>query len=192
MTDIAKLWSQTYSGVKFHAWEPRAEMLSLLDIAMGLRETRFAQQTLGVQTYTVAQHSVLCSRIAAPEHKLAALMHDAHEFIFKDIPSPIKRHPCMAGYVAACDVLQNVINEWCGLPKDAHLHAEVHRVDLTLLATEKRDLMGPSPEEWFPMPDPMPKQIVAWSAEYAADEWMDRFYALVDPLVGERIRCHSP
>ncbi len=58
------------------------------DIAHSLaRQIRFNGHT--DQPYTVAQHSVICGLKAPVEHSLAALLHDAHEYIIGDIPSPV-------------------------------------------------------------------------------------------------------
>lgn len=38
--------------------------------------------------YSVAQHSVLCSKVAPKGFELAALLHDAHEYILGDIAGP--------------------------------------------------------------------------------------------------------
>lgn len=41
--------------------------------------------------YSVAEHSVKCSYLVEPQYSLEALLHDAHECIINDIPSPVKR-----------------------------------------------------------------------------------------------------
>lgn len=58
--------------------------------------------------YSVGQHSLLCMMAAAkqPEHntrdaalwQLAHLLHDAGEYVFNDVASPVKRDPRMAWY----------------------------------------------------------------------------------------------
>jgi hypothetical protein len=45
-----------------------------------------------------------------------------------------------------------------GLPEA--LAPIVKRADLVLLATEKRDLMGPEPRPWRPLPEPLAERIV--------------------------------
>lgn len=53
--------------------------------------------------YSVAQHSVLVSRMMAeygPRMALAGLLHDAGEYVFNDLASPVKHDPRMAWYSA--------------------------------------------------------------------------------------------
>lgn len=69
--------------------------ISAEDIAYSLAgQTRFNGNTRPL--YSVAQHSVLCSWVAPDACKLAALLHDAHEYVLGDITGPaqlyIERH----------------------------------------------------------------------------------------------------
>lgn len=41
--------------------------------------------------YSVAEHSVKCSYLVEPQYSLEALLHDAHECVINDIPSPVKK-----------------------------------------------------------------------------------------------------
>ena len=58
------------------------------------KEQRFGGATRDF--YSVAQHAVLVSRVvekmAGPFEALYALHHDDHEFLLKDIPSPLKNY----------------------------------------------------------------------------------------------------
>ena len=80
----------TYSGKLIDVKKPDPELINILDIARGLsRQFRF--NGLTVAPYTVAQHSVIVSRICKnPKAQLLALMHDASEAYLHDIPAPIK------------------------------------------------------------------------------------------------------
>lgn len=87
----------TVSGLWVDAAAPDPKTISIHDIANGLAlSNRFAGQT--PVPYSVAQHSVLCARVAPDELRLEALMHDAAEAYLPDIPRPIKYMPELAGY----------------------------------------------------------------------------------------------
>lgn len=175
-------WIQTYTGRKLYPWDPRPEELEIVDIAYGLRDPRFGCHTKGAEIYTVAEHCVRVSYLVddhEPWQALAALLHDAHEFVFKDMPAPVKRHPAMAGYRAGCEKLQRVINVWAGLYYDCHRGQAVKLADLTMLATERRDLMAEAPEEWGPLPAPLPTTLgTPWSPANAAERFLERYREL--------------
>lgn len=86
---------RTYSGVYFNLECPQHTDVFVMDIAVALaRECRFNNATQ--KMYSVAEHSVWCALRAQEKYpsrkRLAfeALLHDAHEYIWKDIPSPMK------------------------------------------------------------------------------------------------------
>jgi hypothetical protein len=96
---------QTFSGIAFDLDPPNPDSVRLIDIAHGLaHQCRFAGQC--AKFYSIAQHSVLVSRIVAkaiaampadrltPAEKascaLSALLHDAGEAYTCDVPNPVK------------------------------------------------------------------------------------------------------
>ena len=86
---------RTYCGVYFNLKKPQATDVYVMDIAVSLaRECRFINATK--QPYSVAEHSVWCALRAEekyPDNKrlpFACLLHDAHEYIWRDMPTPIK------------------------------------------------------------------------------------------------------
>lgn len=85
---------KTYTGLDFDPEAPQASQISIEDIAQGLSmQARFCGQL--EQFYSVAEHSVMVSRILRtdlghPELALHGLLHDAHEAYTSDIPSPVK------------------------------------------------------------------------------------------------------
>ena len=85
----------TVTGARIDMMQPDPFSFRIYDIAHGLsREGRFSNQTDAV--YSVGQHSLLVEQILAQhvEHGrdktllLMALLHDAHEFITRDISTP--------------------------------------------------------------------------------------------------------
>ena len=80
----------TWSGRQIDFVDPSPDDVHIVDIATALsRECRYAGHAS--HFYSVAQHSVLCSRIVLPELAIEALLHDAAEAYIKDIPTPLKR-----------------------------------------------------------------------------------------------------
>lgn len=154
------------------------------DIALGLARTaRFNGQT--THFYSVAQHSVLVSRRVAeltddPEIILKGLCHDMSESFTGDLISPLKA--LMPKFKELERKIEDYINDSLGL---AHVdYSLIKRADLELLATEKRDLMPNSKEDWKIIEgiDPLPYEIKALSPDDAFDEFIrefDRVNALV-------------
>lgn len=136
-------WILTNSGKRFDLIDPQPDMIDLCDIAHALaNECRFAGHSR--YFYSVAQHSVLASRIVPAEHAFEALLHDATEAYLKDIPRPLKH--LLPDYRAIEQRVNSAIRARFGLP--ATQSAPVSDADITLLATERRDLMPNDDGEW--------------------------------------------
>jgi len=86
------------SGRRLDLLNPSTEDIEAEDIAHGLsRVARWNGQTKGPHAFSVAQHSLLVEEIfctlapSAPhEDRLAALLHDAPEYVVGDMISPFK------------------------------------------------------------------------------------------------------
>ena len=86
------------SGRRLDLLDPSPLDIEIEDIAHGLaRVARWNGQTGGRHIFSVAQHSVLVERLVgalmpeAPQRwRLAALLHDAPEYVIGDIISPFK------------------------------------------------------------------------------------------------------
>lgn len=157
-------WLQTYTGKTFFPGNPCPEDIDIIDIAVGLsRENRYNGHTK--KPYNVAQHSIMVSRLVPPEYELWGLLHDASEAYIKDLTYSIKS--MLPEYKAIEKRILRVIIEKYGLEwpeppcvKDA---------DMIVLATEKRDLLGPSPRAWRDLPEPMTDTLVPlepWPSAY--------------------------
>ncbi|MGL3709475.1 HD family hydrolase [Leptospirillum ferriphilum] len=170
-------WILTHSGRHVELPDPDPEEIVIEDIARGLsRECRFSGQCQDF--YSVAQHSVLASRIVEKGYALEALLHDAAEAYLRDIPQPLKR--LMPEYSRIERKFDQVIRHRFGLPDK--MSAFVHQADRVLLATEKRDLMAHDPWPW-PILDgiePLPDRIVPWSGEIAMKLFLYRFEELME------------
>jgi len=86
------------SGRRLDLLDPAPKDIELEDIAHGLaRVARWNGQTVGVHAFSVAQHALLVEEIATAIHpdltsrwRLAALLHDAPEYVIGDLISPFK------------------------------------------------------------------------------------------------------
>lgn len=80
---------RTFTGKWVNVFAPTKEMFCIEDVAHALsHQCRFGGHL--PKFYSVAQHSVMCSRLVKVGHKKPALMHDCSEAFLLDIPRPIK------------------------------------------------------------------------------------------------------
>ena len=84
------------SGRRLDLLDPTPVDIEIEDIAHGLAfVARWNGQTRGDWPYSVAEHSLLVEQIfartaASPRWRLAALLHDAPEYVIGDMISPVK------------------------------------------------------------------------------------------------------
>jgi 5'-deoxynucleotidase YfbR-like HD superfamily hydrolase len=170
-------WIQTYTCHRFDLANPRAEDVDILDIAHALSlQCRFNGHCR--RFYSVAQHSVLVSRLVPKEHAFPALMHDSPEAYVSDVPSPLKRAPFMADYGQCEHGVMGAIAERFGF--SVPLDESVKTADLLALATEARDLMGVcDPKERWGLPCyPHYEYIHPLTPEQAEAAFLERFIEL--------------
>jgi len=131
-------WITTATGRRVDYVRVGPEDIDIEDIATALsRECRFAGHCK--HFYSVAQHSVLVSRLVPEELALEGLLHDASEAYLKDIPSPLKS--LLPDYREIEARFDRAIRRRFGLPETPS--PEIKRADLVLLATERRQLHRP-------------------------------------------------
>ena len=92
-----RAWQRMLSGRRLDLIDPSPVDVEIADIAHGLaRVARWNGQTRGPEIFSVAQHSLLVEALfaAQPEStasmRLAALLHDAPEYVIGDMISPFK------------------------------------------------------------------------------------------------------
>lgn len=98
--DIAmtRAWQRMLSGRRLDLLDPAPADIEIADIAHGLaRVARWNGQTTGDHAFSVAQHVVVVEDIACALNagwprpwRLAALLHDAPEYVIGDLISPFK------------------------------------------------------------------------------------------------------
>ena len=118
-----RAWQRMLSGRRLDLLDPSPLDIELSDIAHGLaRVARWNGQTQGDHAFSVAQHSLLVAEIldrvepvVTPQMRLAALLHDAPEYVIGDMISPFKA--VVGGtYKAVEKRLQTAIHLRFGLP----------------------------------------------------------------------------
>ncbi len=98
MATQPRAWQRMLSGRRLDLLDPTPVDIEIEDIAHGLAfVARWNGQTQGDFAYSVAEHSLLVEEIygriapkATPLWRLAALLHDAPEYVIGDMISPVK------------------------------------------------------------------------------------------------------
>ncbi len=92
-----RAWQRMLSGRRLDLLDPTPMDIEVADIAHGLAfVARWNGQTRGDYPYSVAEHSLLVEQIftrqtgLAAKWQLAALLHDAPEYVIGDMISPVK------------------------------------------------------------------------------------------------------
>jgi len=118
-----RAWQRMLSGRRLDLLDPSPMDIEIEDIAHGLaRVARWNGQTVGEHGFSVAQHSLVVEEISAhiapglePRWRLAALLHDAPEYVIGDMISPFKAALGL-NYRAFEDRLEAAIHIRFGLP----------------------------------------------------------------------------
>jgi hypothetical protein len=139
------------SGRRLDLLDPSPLDVEIEDIAHGLsRVARWNGQTAGPIAYTVAQHSVLVEQLVAkldpdiPQRwRLAALLHDAPEYVIGDMITPFKAI-IGPGYKEIDARLIHAIHIRFGLPGalPAKIEALIKRADRISAYLEATQLAG--------------------------------------------------
>ncbi|MDP7150112.1 MAG: HD family hydrolase [Paracoccaceae bacterium] len=98
MPPSPRAWQKMLSGRRLDLLDPTPMDIEIEDIAHGLSfVARWNGQTLGDYPYSVAEHSLLVENIytrmnpkTPVKWQLAALLHDAPEYVIGDMISPVK------------------------------------------------------------------------------------------------------
>jgi 5'-deoxynucleotidase YfbR-like HD superfamily hydrolase len=190
-----RVWQRMLSGRRLDLLDPSPLDIEIADIAHGLaRVARWNGQTSGAHIFSVAQHTLLVEAVMREQTprvdaslRLAALLHDAPEYVIGDMISPFK---AVLGedYKAVEKRLLAAIHIRFGLPavlapdivrqiKDADRGAAY--LEATQLAgfaeAEAKRLFGRDPA--LP-PATLQDYLTPWSAAKAEKRFLTRFKAL--------------
>ncbi len=188
--ETPRAWQRMLSGRRLDLLNPSPLDIELEDIAHGLaRVARWNGQTIGPSIFSVAQHSLLVEAIfsadgkATREEQLAALLHDAPEYVVGDMISPFKA--VMGGdYKAVEHRLLSAIYLRFGLK--AHvpqaLMKRIKQADQIAAYLEATQLAGFDEDEavrLFGQPPVILADytllITPWTADEAKARFMERF-----------------
>ena len=190
-----RAWQRMLSGRRLDLLDPSPLDIEVADIAHGLaRVARWNGQTQGANIYSVAQHSLLVETIArqrvrlSQPHRLAALLHDAPEYVIGDMISPFKSVLGDA-YKSVEARLMAAIHLRFGLPAvlPASLLASIKAADRAAAYLEATQLAGfakPEAVRFFGSPPRLSAALerdylTPWPAEIAQTRYLERFGRLV-------------
>lgn len=179
------------SGRRLDLLDPSPFDIEIEDIAHGLaRVARWNGQTTGEHAFSVAQHSVVVEEIVAhmrpdiaPKWRLAALLHDASEYVIGDMISPFKS-ALGFNYKAFEARLESAIHLRFGLPpkSPATIKALIKKADRACAYFEATQLAGFEREEslrLFGAPPPAYDLIIEpQPAAQAQARYLDRYRVL--------------
>ncbi len=190
-----RAWQRMLSGRRLDLLDPSPLDIEITDIAHGLaRVARWNGQTLGAHIFSVAQHTLLVEAVMREQSprvdrslRLAALLHDAPEYVIGDMISPFKA--VLGGdYKSVEKRLLAAIHIRFGLPpilspdidrqiKDADRGAAyLEATELAGFASaEAKRLFGRDPG----LPDATRRDyLTPWTAAKAEKRFLERFKTL--------------
>lgn len=187
------------SGRRLDLLDPSPDDIEIEDIAHGLaRVARWNGQTVGEHAFSVAQHALVVEDIALahnpawePRWRLAALLHDAPEYVVGDLISPFKTAIGL-DYKALELRLLAAIHRRFGLPEHlpSAVQSEIKSADRVAAYFEATRLAGFSTEEatiYFGLPEGLPapltaslSKLVPMPAKLAQHNFLARFRDLIE------------
>jgi uncharacterized protein len=190
-----RAWQRMLSGRRLNLLDPSPLDIEIGDIAHGLaRVARWNGQTIGAHIFSVAQHTllveaVLRTQLPRADHRirLAALLHDAPEYVIGDMISPFKA-VIGGSYKAVEKRLLSAIHIRFGLPPalPAEFTAWIKAADAGAAYLEATRLAGFKDAEarkLFGKPPALSEAIQAefltpWAAGKAEKRFLARFEGL--------------
>ncbi len=189
--DEPRAWQRMLSGRRLDLLNPSPFDIEIEDIAHGLaRVARWNGQTVGEHAFSVAQHSVVVEEVCAhlspglaPRWRLAALLHDAAEYVIGDMISPFKA-ALGFDYKSFEAGLETAIHLRFGLPATtpAEIKALIKRADRVSAYYEAVQLAGFTPGEALTLfgepPQGYAPVLEPQGASAAQAHYLERFHTL--------------
>jgi hypothetical protein len=177
---------ETYTGRAFWPLHPKAEALSIIDIAHALaNQCRYSGHVK--YFYSVAQHCVLLARWAMDHGAdtltcFQILMHDAPEAYLVDIPRPVKQF--MPQYRVWDHAINDVIRQWMGW-QDLPIPKIIDELDSRIIVDERAALMDTARRnDWGHKLEAVGVTIEPWTPERAEKEFLLLYAAYSKKVYG--------
>jgi len=191
-----RVWQRMLSGRRLDLLDPSPLDIEIADIAHGLaRVARWNGQTRGAHIFSVAQHTLLVEAVMREQTprmdhrvRLAALLHDAPEYVIGDMISPFKA--VLGGdYKAVEKRLLSAIHIRFGLPPmlGPEIERKIKDADKGAAYLEATELAGFAPTEakrLFGRDPGLPlatrrDYLTPWTAAKAEKRFLARFTTLL-------------
>ncbi len=191
-----RVWQRMLSGRRLDLLDPSPLDIEIADIAHGLaRVARWNGQTRGAHIFSVAQHTLLVEAVMREQApridarvRLAALLHDAPEYVIGDMISPFKA--VLGGdYKAVEKRLLAAIHIRFGLPAmpGGEIERQIKEADRGAAYLEATELAGFAQAEAKRLfgrdpglpPATQSDYLVPWTAAKAEKRFLARFEALI-------------
>ncbi|CAM3251433.1 hypothetical protein SAMN04488021_13610 [Paracoccus aminovorans] len=192
-----RAWQRMLSGRRLDLLDPTPVDIEIADIAHGLAfVARWNGQTHGDWAYSVAEHSLLVEQIHArtepevePRWRLAALLHDAPEYVIGDMISPVKA-ALGREYGEMDSRLAAAIHRRFGLPAQLPVAVKraikrADRISAWLEAVQIAGFSRAEADRLFPVPDPALVQgleITLRPPRETRSAYLARFDALIQEM----------
>ena len=188
----SRAWQRMLSGRRLDLLDPSPLDIEIEDIAHGLaRVARWNGQTRGDHAFSVAQHCLLVEGLALhlkpglpPRWRLAALLHDAPEYVVGDLISPFKQALSL-DYKAFENRLLAAIHQRFGVPSalPETIRALIKKADRQAAYWEAVNLAGFTLDEagryFGPVPRGPDPALRPLAPPDAAEAFLNRFGALL-------------
>jgi len=176
-------WMLTSTGAVIDLRFVAQDKVSILDVAHHLAQMN-RYDGAAKRPFSVAEHSLMVVEILerechidSPSVLLAALMHDAHEYITGDMKSPMKQLLGAAWQEVEDRIQQSVLKRFYLVTTFHAARVVIHWADMTALASERKHLLPVAGPEWDVM---RTHKALDWidydgQARFTWEDWRDAF-----------------
>lgn len=166
-------WVGTFTKKRLHFLDPSPDEIDITDIAHALSQVvRFNGHMQ--RFYTVAQHSVMLSKICDTHLAKTFLLHDAPEAYMGDMATPLK--VLLPNYEVIENNLCRAIFETFDV--NYELMDEIHELDYRACVTEAELMLPGGASGWGRQAEPLGISIIPVPPHIAEIQFLNRFLEL--------------